>query len=55
MLAFVMMLGISMIVGWFFSIVPLIIAPWFNYVVIPVLQIVLLIVITSKGDKIKKA
>lgn len=54
-LAFIMMLGISIIVGCFFSIVPIIIAPWFNYIVIPILQIVLFVAIMSKGDKAKKA
>lgn len=50
-LAFVLMLIISLLVGWVFSIIPIIVTPIFNYIGIPILQIVLLIVITNKRKK----
>lgn len=51
LLAFVMMLIISIIMGWFFSVIPIIITPLVNYIGIPILQIVLVICIVYKSNK----
>lgn len=51
LLAFILMLIISIVMGWFFSIIPIIITPLFNYIGIPVLQIIFLFVIVSKSNK----
>ena len=50
-LAFVLMLIISFLVGWIFSIIPIIVTPMFNYIGIPIMQIILLIVIVNKSKK----
>lgn len=50
-LAFILMLMLSIIVGWFFSVVPIIITPIVNYVGVPVLQIVLVVIIVVKSNK----
>lgn len=50
-LAFGLMLIISIAMGWFFSIIPIIITPLFNYIGIPVLQIIFVFVIVSKSNK----
>lgn len=55
LLAFVLMLIISIVMGWFFSIIPIIITPLFNYIGMPVLQIVLVFIIVSKSDKKDKS
>lgn len=53
-LAFVLMLIISMVMGWFFSIIPIIITPLFNYIGIPVLQIIVVIIVLSKSNNKNK-
>lgn len=50
-LAFVLMLIISIVIGWFFSIIPIIITPLFNYIGIPVLQIILVVIVVSNSNK----
>lgn len=50
-LALVLMLIISSLVGWIFSIIPVIVTPMFNYVGVPIAQIILLIAIVNKGKK----
>lgn len=50
-LAFVLMLIISFLAGWIFSIIPIIVTPMFNYIGIPIMQIILLIVIVNKSKK----
>lgn len=54
LLAFVLMLIISIVIGWFFSVIPIIITPLFNYIGIPILQIVLVICIVYKSNKKEK-
>lgn len=54
LLAFVLMLIISIAMGCFFSIVPIIIHPLFNYIGIPVLQIVLVFIVVAKNKKKEK-
>lgn len=51
MLAFVLMLIISFLAGWIFSIIPIIVTPMFNYIGIPIMQIILLIAIVNKSKK----
>lgn len=51
MLAFVLMLIISFLSGWIFSIIPIIVTPMFNYIGIPIMQIILLIAIVNKSKK----
>lgn len=51
MLAFVLILIISFLVGWIFSIIPIIVTPMFNYIGIPIMQIILLIAIVNKSKK----
>lgn len=50
-LAFVLMIIISFLAGWIFSIIPIIVTPMFNYIGIPIMQIILLIVIVNKSKK----
>lgn len=50
-LAFVLMLIISFLAGWIFSIIPIIVTPMFNYIGIPIMQIILLIAIVNKSKK----
>lgn len=50
-LAFVLMLVISLAIGWFCSIIPIIVTPMINYIGIPILQIVLVIAVVNKGKK----
>ncbi len=54
LIAFVLLAIISGIVGWFFSIVPVIITPMVNYIGIPLIQIIAVIIITAKSNKKKK-
>lgn len=51
LLGIVLMLIISIVLGWFFSVIPIIFTPLFNYIGIPVLQIVFVACIVSKGNK----
>lgn len=53
LLAFFLMAFISMLVGWFFSVIPIIGRPLVNYVGIPILQIVVMFIITNKSNKKK--
>lgn len=53
-LAFVLMLIISLVVGWFFMSIPIIWKPAVNYVGIPILQMVIFIYIMIKMDKKQK-
>lgn len=53
-LAFILLLIISILVGWFFSIIPIIFTPMVNYVGVPVLQIILVIIMVSKSNKKEK-
>lgn len=50
-LAFVLMLIISITVGWLFSIIPIFFSPIVNYVGVPILQIILAVIIVSKSNK----
>lgn len=50
-LAFILMLIISLVVGYVCSIIPIIITPLFNYIGIPVAQIVIVIAIACNGKK----
>lgn len=52
-LGFIIMLVISIIMGWFFSIIPIIVTPMVNYVGIPILQVVIVIILVSKSNKKK--
>lgn len=53
-LAFILLLIMSIIVGCFFSIIPIIFAPMVNYIGFPILQIILVIIIVSKSNKKEK-
>lgn len=53
-LAFILLLIISTIVGCFFSIIPIIVTPMVNYVGAPILQIILVIIIASKNSRKEK-
>lgn len=50
-LAFVLMIIISFLAGWIFSIIPIIVTPMFNYIGIPIMQIILLIAMVNKSKK----
>ena len=54
LLAFVFMLIITLVIGWFFSTIPIIITPLINYVGVPILQIIFVIIIVGKSDKKEK-
>lgn len=54
LIAFVLLLIMSGIIGWIFSIVPVIISPIVNYIGVPLLQIIVVVIITVKSDKKKK-
>lgn len=53
-LAFILLLIVSILVGWFFSIIPIIFTPIVNYIGVPILQIILVIIIVSKSNKKEK-
>jgi ABC-type multidrug transport system fused ATPase/permease subunit len=53
LIAFVLLLIMSGIIGWFFSIVPVIISPMVNYIGVPLLQIIVVIIISVKSNKKK--
>lgn len=53
LLGIVLMLIISIALGWFFSVIPIIITPMFNYIGIPVLQVILVVCIVCKSKKKK--
>lgn len=50
-LAFVLMLILSLLVGWFFSVIPVLINPLVNYIGAPIFQIVLFTVMVGKSNK----
>ncbi len=50
-LAFIMMIGITLIVGYLCMLIPIIINPWVNYIGIPILQLVLVIILLCKPSK----
>lgn len=52
-LAFFLMIFISILVGWFFSVIPIIGKPLVNYVGIPILQIVAVFIAINKANKKK--
>lgn len=54
LIAFILLLIISGIIGWIFSIIPVIIVPMVNYIGVPILQIVVVIIIAVKSNKKKK-
>ncbi|MCI8517351.1 MAG: hypothetical protein HFG75_10895 [Hungatella sp.] len=54
LIAFVLLLIMSGIIGWVFSMVPVIISPMVNYIGVPLLQIILLIIIVVKSNKKKR-
>lgn len=50
-LAFVIMVIITALVGMFFSMIPIIISPFVNYIGVPILQLILVIVIVYRSEK----
>lgn len=53
LLGIILMMIISIALGWFFSVIPIIITPMFNYIGIPVLQVILVVCIVCKSKKKK--
>lgn len=53
LIAFVLLLIMSGIIGWVFSMVPVIISPMVNYIGVPLLQIIAVIIIVVKSKKRK--
>ena len=51
LLGVILMMIISIILGWVFSVIPIIFTPLFNYIGIPVLQIIFVICIACKSNK----
>lgn len=54
LIAFVLLLIMSGIIGWVFSMVPVIISPMVNYIGVPLLQIIAVIIIVVKSNKKKR-
>lgn len=54
LIAFVLLLIMSGIIGWVFSMVPVIISPMVNYIGVPLLQIIAVIIIGVKSNKKKR-
>lgn len=54
LIAFVLLLIMSGILGWLFSLVPVIISPMVNYIGVPLIQIIVVIIIAVKSNKKKK-
>lgn len=54
LIAFVLLLIMSGIIGWAFSMVPVIISPMVNYIGVPLLQIIAVIIIVVKSNKKKR-
>lgn len=52
-LAFILMLTVAIIVGYFFTAIPIIFTPIVNYVGVPILQIILLVIVAGKSNKKK--
>ena len=53
LIAFISLLIMSGIIGWIFSMVPVIISPLVNYIGVPLLQIIAVIIIVTKSNKKK--
>lgn len=53
LIAFILLLIMSGIIGWIFSMVPVIISPMVNYIGVPLLQIIAVIIIVVKSNKKK--
>lgn len=53
LIAFILLLIMSGIIGWIFSMVPVIISPMLNYIGVPLLQIIAVIIIVVKSNKKK--
>lgn len=51
LMAFIVMIILSAIVGCVFMIIPIIYKPWVNYVVIPIAQLIFAVALTTKKDK----
>lgn len=54
LIAFVLLLIMSGIIGWVFSMVPVIISPMVSYIGVPLLQIIAVIIIVVKSSKKKR-
>ena len=54
-LAFILVAMLTIIIGGIFSIIPIVISPLVNYIGVPVLQIIIVIVAVVRSDKKKKA
>lgn len=54
LIAFILLLIMSGIIGWVFSMVPVIISPMVNYIGVPLLQIIAVIIIVVKSNKKKR-
>lgn len=54
LIAFVLLLIMSGIIGWVFSMVPVIISPMVSYIGVPLLQIIAVIIIVVKSKKKKR-
>ena len=50
-LAFIIFLIISVLVGWFSSIIPIIFTPMVNYFGVPILQIIFVVLVVRKNNK----
>ena len=51
LVAFVVMIILSTVVGCIFMAIPIIYKPWINYYVIPIAQLILAVALTTKKDK----
>lgn len=51
LVAFIVMIVLSAVVGCIFMAIPIIYKPWINYVVIPIAQLIFAIALTAKKDK----
>jgi len=51
LVAFVVMIILSTVVGCIFMTIPIIYKPWINYFVIPIAQLILAVALTTKKDK----
>lgn len=54
LIAFALLLTISGVVGWLFSMIPIIVSPMANYIGVPLIQIVIVIIFAVKSNKKKK-
>ena len=51
LVAFIVMIILSVIVGCIFMAIPIIYKPWINYIVIPIAQLIFAVALTTKKDK----